>query len=211
MASTRAIIDSFHREHSELLQFLTEQRQPSFQAAVDAVFAKTLVLAIASYFEVELTEIVRKYVGSIADNHPKVLSLVENKAIKRQYHTWFDWTNTKPNPFFAMFGEECKSVAVAALKADAALAASAGDFINLGQRRNELIHGNFVAMQFEETAMDVMRKFESAVRFVDYVRTVLAPLRSEGPGRAAPGSAQEQTLPVAVNAGEMAGGRSEPS
>ncbi len=49
-------------------------------------------------------------------------SLVKNKAVSRQYHTWFDWNANNANAFFNMFGDGFRSHMVEIVKVDANIA-----------------------------------------------------------------------------------------
>src|SRR4051812_11488074 len=94
-------VDRIHREFTELIGFLTTHGEVSLQSAVDDSFRKILTISAASYFEHRLTAIVTDFVAEIASPDVMVSALVRNKAISRQYHTWFTWDASNANTFFS--------------------------------------------------------------------------------------------------------------
>ena len=43
--------------------------------------------------------------GEISNKNELLVSFVNNKAISRQYHTYFSWKDTNANSFFGLFGD----------------------------------------------------------------------------------------------------------
>ena len=96
---TDTAIDRMYSEFSELLRFLCDKGEPSFQSSVDSVFKKTLAIAAASFFEHELTRIILAVVDKRTSGDDLVQNFIRNKAIERQYHTLFDWKSNNANTF----------------------------------------------------------------------------------------------------------------
>jgi hypothetical protein len=106
--------------------------------------------------------------------------LLERQVIRRKYHTFFDWDELKPMPFFALFGDGYKIMAQARMKSDAEASKAMRAFLELGQIRNRLVHENFVAFTVDKTPEELIVQFRIAQNFVTFVReTLLA--RPEAP------------------------------
>lgn len=103
-------------------------------------FRKSLLLAAASYFEHIVTSAVMTYIAECAPDAPYIHKFVENKAVKRQYHTWFDWERNNANKFFALFGDDFKTYMTAEIKASDTLRESIEAFMEIGGERNTLVH-----------------------------------------------------------------------
>ena len=89
-----------------------------------------------------------------------ILAFVKNKAIERQYHTYFDWERSNANKFFSLFGTGFKDFMIARVKESKELAASIEAFLELGNIRNQLVHQNFAVFPLDKTAG----------RFISYTR-----------------------------------------
>lgn len=102
------VIERLHDDYLETHRFLTERGAFRPLILVEENFPKALLLAAASHFEKLLTDAVEVFAKeSTRDDHPLV-SLIQDRVIHRQYHTWFDWEKPRSagsaNPFFSMFG-----------------------------------------------------------------------------------------------------------
>ena len=165
---SRNAVNRLHDEFSELQKFLGEKEGVTFRSVIEENFPKTMLLAAASYFEHRLSEEVELLAKeATADGHV-LMWLIKNKAISRQYHTWFDWDTRNANQFFSMFGQGFKEQAVEEVKKDEQLHKSIVDFLEIGRERNRLVHGNFGDFTLEKTTSDVYELYESAVGFVDW-------------------------------------------
>jgi hypothetical protein len=102
-------VDRLHTDIDQLLRILSSAGEISLRSSADDTYRKSLLLSVASYFEAKLTRIVIDFVEEqTADKHI-VVSLVKNKAVSLQYHTWFDWEGNNANSF-GSWGETCGAV-----------------------------------------------------------------------------------------------------
>lgn len=107
-------------------------------------------------------------------NNPMIISFVKNKALERQYHTYFDWKSAKSaNKFFSLFGEEFKKQASGDVKDNSELEESIRAFLEIGNLRNELVHGNFAVFPIEKTVEEIYELYHSANQFIDYLSSKL--------------------------------------
>ena len=175
MAKDRAstIIDVLYGEFQELLKIVDQLIEPSMYTWTDNQFRRTLVMAIGSYFEHEITEIVTGFVERETQRSEWVVAFAKAKGISRQYHTYFTWKDNNANQFFGLFGPACKAKHVSDVNASEQLREAAQAFLELGRLRNTLAHENYVTFLVDKTAAEVYERFRSAVRFVDYVDELL--------------------------------------
>ena len=163
--TAREAIKQNYTDYQEYFSYLRENIEISFLSNYSDVFSKTLLLSVASYFEDAIKQIVHKI---LLTSESKILKeFIENKALNRQYHTFFDWKGSNANCFFALFGEDFKKFMKSKVKADENLEQSIKDFLILGKSRNELVHCNYALFNIDMTVDEIYTKFESALKFID--------------------------------------------
>ncbi len=163
----QTIIDRLYSDNQELIEYLLRQGEISFQSNVYNNFRKTLLLSVASYFEDTLTKSIINFVEEQVGATSPLSYFIQSKAIKRQYHTYFDWNAKNANQFFGLFGPEFRKFMSDQGKADAQLEAAIAAFLELGQTRNELVHQNFAAFTMEKTAEEIYQLYQQALFFVE--------------------------------------------
>ncbi|KRQ09129.1 HEPN domain-containing protein [Bradyrhizobium manausense] len=168
-----ADIETFYASHKAVVDFLIANEQPSFASDTNNNFRRSLVLAIASSFEHEISGIIAEIPRVHANANPIVVGLVEQKVIPRQYHTYFDWEKKNANKFFAMFGSEYAELAKSRVAADGDLDQAVKDFLALGDTRNRLVHLDYVNFDIEKTPDDIIAMYRSARKFVGFLRETL--------------------------------------
>lgn len=174
----RTLIAGFYKAHGEVIRFLEERGEVSFSSQISDTFRRSLVLAIASFFETVITDLIRDVVRNEADSSEIVCALVEQKAIKRQYHTYFSWAGKNANSFFALFGDSFKDTAAKKVRENPELDEGIKAFLELGEMRNFLVHQNFVTYSVEKTADELLASFERAAIFVEFLERELSPPRA---------------------------------
>ena len=131
------------------------------------------MIAAASHFERAMTDAVVNFVGQItAENHP-IKWLVQNKAVSRQYHTWFAWNNRNANQFFSLFGEPFRNHIEERVNSDPKLKESIHAFLEIGRERNRLVHGDFGNFSLEKTSEEIYKRYSDAKIFVEWFPDVL--------------------------------------
>lgn len=161
------IVDGLHTEFSAILAYLEENNEVSWRSVVDNNFRKVVLMAAASYFEQSMTNAVLNFVKQVtAENHP-LTWLVNNKAICRQYHTWFDWEASNANHFFGLFGDAFKKNMKEKIENDDDLESSIKAFMEIGRERNRLVHQDFGNFPLEKTSEEIYRLYSMATLFVE--------------------------------------------
>ncbi len=168
-----AKIKLLYDEYGELIEFCRSNGQISFELYINDIYKKALLLSAASYFETVITRTIHNFVNSKAHNNPEIIAFVDNKAVKRQYHTFFNWDGKNANQFFGLFGETFKQRAreeIQIKKLDNAEAA----FMSIGQERNRLVHQNYIEAQINDTFEEIYIKYEKACDFVELITQLLS-------------------------------------
>lgn len=164
-----------YEEFSEVIKTLTILGEISLATIVEASARKGMLLAAASEFEHLLCQLVREFVSKASNSDPRIVSMVEIKAISRQYHAWFDWKTPSAGIFFSLFGEEFSSSMKQRRKVDEEFSDALKAFLEIGQLRNHLVHNNYAAFYIEKTLDEMFATYESAARFINYMRSALLP------------------------------------
>lgn len=162
------VVERLHDEFVELYDFLIENDGVTLVSVVEENFPKALLLAAASHFESQLKKSMKDFVMEVTDDDHPLVSLIENKVIERQYHTWFDWERKNANRFFGMFGSRFKDHADSLVKKDDDLRKSISAFMEIGGERNKLVHQDFANFQMNKTSSEVYDLYKSATIFVHW-------------------------------------------
>ena len=161
-------VERLHQEFNDLRCFLQEKDGESLIPVIEENFPKALLIAAASHFERLLTEAVRGFAKEITTEDHPLVSLIEAKAITRQYHRWFIWDARNANAFFRLFGAAFEEYARDAVRRCDVLSDSIGAFLEIGRDRNLLVHQDFANFQIAKTSEDIYSLYLSATVFVDW-------------------------------------------
>ena len=174
------VVERLHDEFDTLRGFLQDNNGAHLLPIVEENFPKALLLAAASHFEKRLTEAVKDFAREVTTADHPLVSLIETKAIKRQYHTWFDWNTRNANKFFHLFGNAFYRRAKEAVDRDDVLDESIRAFLGIGRERNELVHEDFAGFQMNKTSEEIYGLYESATKFVDWFPQVIREFSLDG-------------------------------
>lgn len=167
-------VEKAFSEFSEVISKLNEAGEITLSVSVEESARKGILLAAASEFEHQLCGIVRDFAARCSNNDPMIASLVEKKAISRQYHTWFDWNKKSANTFYSMFGEAYLDTMKEKRRQDDEFAGALSSFLELGQLRNLLVHNNYAAFYIEKTLGELYTEYGKARHFVSSIRESLS-------------------------------------
>jgi len=159
-------VDRLYEESSSIIAALGVG-EPSLSIAAGDNFRKALVLATASYFEHRISTCILDFVHERASENDLILGFVKNKAISRQYHTWFKWDETNANQFFGLFGNSFKQMMDKRVNTSEDLRASIRAFLEIGNERNKLVHQDFASFSLEKTLDEIYALYQKSLLFVD--------------------------------------------
>jgi hypothetical protein len=165
-------IDLLIERHDAVLNFLRESNETSMALDFEDSYKKLLVLTCSSLFESLLINSIYDFAKNSSDD-ARIAELVRNKALSRQYHTFFDWDKTNVNKFLGVFGEGYKQDVVENLNINESLMQGMRDFLQIGALRNRLVHGNLVEASPDLTVLEIKEKFYSAWVFLEYLSGTL--------------------------------------
>src|SRR5947209_6743702 len=128
-------VDRVYREARDVLDALKSTGDLSLQNTAHDHFRKALLLSAASYFESRMGGDLVRFVRERAAGSTLLENFVTNKAVSRQFHTWFRWDETNANHFFGLFGADFRTTMVGKVKASEGLRASIRAFLEVGGER----------------------------------------------------------------------------
>jgi len=167
------IIDKLYEDNTSVLSHLLGANEISMYSDLDGKLKKVLVMSAASYFETEIRSIIETFVSRASNANAAVIGLVRNKAIERQFHTYFNWKDRNANLFFSVFGDTFSRHCREQVKTDMEVAEAIAAFLELGETRNKLAHLNFGAFPVEKTSAEIYGLYQRALPFLTYVRKKL--------------------------------------
>ncbi len=173
----QTIVDQLYAEFQNLVSYLNEKGEISFRVSVDATFRKAILLAGASYFEHRVCDDIIAFAKEKSSDNKPLVEFVKNKAISRQYYTFFNWELSNANTFFGLFGEAFKTFMADEIKNNGDLAEAIKAFTELGRERNRLVHQDFGTFSLEKTAEEIFQLYRTALPFVQCIPEKLRSLK----------------------------------
>ena len=159
-------VDRLYDESASVIRAL-ELSEPSLAVAAGDSFRKALVLAAASHFEHRVSACVLEFIRERTNGSALVVEFVKNKAVSRQYHTWFSWKDTNANQFFGLFGSDFRQMMVERINASEELKNSIRAFLEVGNERNKLVHQDFASFPLEKTLDEIYELYRQSLPFVE--------------------------------------------
>ena len=130
-------------------------------------FTKTLIIASASYFEVRLTHAIVDLYRDVPQRSDILAQFVEKQAIGRRFAQLFDWEARNANRFYRLFGDVFSRKMKEKIRVNQSLDDSIRASLEIGNIRNDLVHGNYADFQLSKTADEVYGLYQSATEFVN--------------------------------------------
>ena len=166
-------IEKLIEDYNTLTAFLLQHGELTESINVKDHYRKILLLSCASYYETRITTAIQDFVRRKSTDE-KLFSFVNNKALKRQYHTLFDWKQSNNiNQFLGLFGEKFKIEISTELKKDENLKKSTAAFLVIGAERNSIVHENFLEYRLEKTFEEIAALHKQAMIFIAYIEEKL--------------------------------------
>ena len=170
MIAEPTIIDQFYYDFQIIVSSI-DPAEIHLRNTAEETLRKSLLIATASHFERELTELVSKMAHAHSAGSQLVAEFIQNKAIKRQYHTYFDWNARNANSFFGLFGKEFRAHMTSLVSSDTNLRQSIVAFLELGRDRNLLVHEDFANFNLEKTRDEIFQRYVDARLFVSSLKS----------------------------------------
>ena len=159
-------------DHRILVEYLQANNRLQMLSRVEESFSKTLLIAVASYFEVQLTAIILDLYREMTEGSEALIEFVRKQGIGRRFAQLFQWeTNGRPgrnaNSFYRLFGPEFANYMKDRVTEDRQLDAGVKAFLEIGNLRNEMVHGDFADFQLNKNVDDIYELYISAILFLD--------------------------------------------
>jgi len=166
-------IDRLYSEASSVMQILREKAEISLEISANENLRKALLLAATSHFENRICGMVMDFVRERAGGSVIVEQFVRNKAIARQYHTWFEWKENNANKFFSLFGSEFLKLMKEQVQQSDDLRDSIKAFMEIGNYRNRLVHQDYATFPLDKTMEEIFQLYQKALLFVESIPIML--------------------------------------
>lgn len=163
-----AKIKMLYDDYVALSSFFCSQNQISFATCINDVYRKSLLISAASFFEVEICKAIYGAAEKKGKANRAFVNFIENKVIKRQYHTFFAWNSPNTNNFWGLFGEDFKKNIRLEIK-ERKLEDAESAFLYIGRERNNLVHNDYVNFIINATFEEIYSKYKAACDFVDFI------------------------------------------
>lgn len=168
------IIDQQFESGNALVSYLKAQQELTLSNEAENNFSKNILLSAASYFENVISETVIEFAKVHSDNDDLIISIIRQKAVSRQYHTYFQWDGSKnANSFFSLFGDDFKNKMSKKVKVDPIFEEAIKAFYQIGQERNKMVHQNFAEIVLDKTAEEIYKLYQTALFFIDTIKIEL--------------------------------------
>lgn len=167
------IIDKLYKDNQELTEYLQRKGEISFKSQFDDTFKKVLLLACASNLEHQVNTILAEYAEKATNHCVPLVSFIKNKAITRQFHTYFDWKGTNANQFFGLFGDEMGTQIKSHTSSNEVLSQGIRAFLEIGNLRNTMVHEDYISFYLDKTAEEVYSLYIKSQAFITYLETTL--------------------------------------
>lgn len=162
------VVDVLYKEYKSFHDYFTEKKEISYLITMENHLKKGLLMASASYFENKITNDLIIFTNEITGENELLCAFLKNKAIGRNYHTFFKWEESNgANTFFGLLGDGFKVYMKANIKSNPRLSKSLDDFLNLGNERNRLVHLNYGTYDVPKTIEEIYSLYNNASYFVN--------------------------------------------
>ena len=165
-------VEELLRDHRELVAHLESANSLLLRDRAESAFAKTLLIAAASYFEVHLTQTIIDLYLEMTQGVEELAEFVRRQAIGRRFAQLFQWGSDESpgrnaNSFYVSFGEKFSAHMKQRVQVDRDFDESVKAFLEIGNLRNQMVHGNYADFQLNKTVEEVYSLYTQAGRFVD--------------------------------------------
>ena len=159
-----SMVDGIYEDFQRMMEQI-DVSEVSLRNSVEDIFQKSLAVAIGTYFERRVTDIVLEFVKKSSGNNDLVAEFVWNKAIYRKYHSYFDWSSKTANTFFVLFGKDFRDYMKEYIKDTPKYGENMEAFMEVGDIRNKVAHTENPTIN--QTTQELYALYEKAFVFVD--------------------------------------------
>lgn len=161
-------LEVFFDSYDFVIEVLNKQGNLGEIISYEESATKTLIIAAAGEHEKQITRILKNM--SIVHKAPDFIGdFISTQALKRRYHSLFDWNGRKITSFAGLFGSE-KRIEILAECQDKPCV---DDFFYIGSERNRIVHNGLASESIDITFNNVRKKYYSSLEFLEILKKTL--------------------------------------
>ena len=162
------VVDILYRDYQDLIGRI-DVSEVSLQTTLRITFSKSLLMAVAGYFEDQVQHEVISFVDRRTSGNELLKELIQRRAFGRQYHRLFSWDGKNANTFFRLFGSNFYESMNQYVSEHREYEDAIRAFIEIGNDRNELAHGNYGQFPLQKTIEEIYASYQLALTFVNSI------------------------------------------
>ena len=172
------VVDLLYQDFQEVINRI-DVFELSLQTTLRVTFSKSLLMAVAGYFEEQVQQQVVSFVHDCSSGNELVKELILHRAFGRQYHSLFIWEAKNANHFFALFGSGFSQSMRQFITGRDEYQEAIRAFLEIGNARNELAHGNYAQFPLDKTTEEIYASYKAGLQFVNSIGTHLERVNNE--------------------------------
>ena len=180
-------VDELYRDFQELIGKV-DILELSLQTTLRITFSKSLLLAVAGYFEDQVQSQVIGFVRDSTSSNGLVEQLVLGRAFGRHYSTLFSWDANNANTFFRHFGDAFYQAMNQYANEHSEYQEAVREFLEIGNTRNKLAHVDYARFPLDKTMEEIYSSYKMALQFVGGIGSHLERVSADIASRSSPGS-----------------------
>lgn len=180
-------VDELYQDFQELIGTVGIS-DLSLQTTLRITFSKSLLMAVAGYFEDQVQSQVIGFVRASTSSNELVEELVLRRSFGRHYSALFTWDANNANTFFRHFGNAFHQAMSQYANEHSEYQEAVRAFLDIGNTRNKLAHGNYAQFPMYKTIEEIYASYKVALQFVDSIGNHLARVSADLARRSAPDS-----------------------
>ena len=161
-----------------------DNRDLSLLTTARVNFSKSLLMAVAGYFEEQVQFQVISFVHSRSNGNELLEAFVVRKAFGRLYSQLFSWKDNNANGFFALFGNDFRDSMKKLVAERSEYESAIQAFLEIGNARNELAHGDYAQFPLDKTTEEIYDSYRLALPFVETIAEHLEQFSAESTAEA---------------------------
>ncbi len=180
-------VDELYQDFQELIGKV-DIFELSLQTTLRITFSKSLLLAVAGYFEDQVQSQVIGFVRDSTSSNELVEQLVLGRSFGRHYSTLFAWDANNANTFFRYFGDAFYQAMNRYANEHSEYQEAVRAFLEIGNTRNKLAHGDYAQFPLDKTMEEIYSSYKIALQFVGSIGSHLERVSADIARRSSPGS-----------------------
>lgn len=172
------VVDRLYQDFQSLITEINTL-DLSLQTTLRITLSKSLLMAVAGYFEEQVQRQIVGYVNDCTSGNELLGELVVRRAFGRQYHNLFSWERRNANTFYGLFGNRFSQNMKQYVDDHPEYQEAVQAFLEIGNSRNELAHGNYALFPLDKTLEEIYASYKLGLEFVSTIVSHLERVSNE--------------------------------